>query len=89
MPKLNPELHREIQAYLDEMHATKTERAYVWRWVHDGHDFLSNGWYYAFEGGILMDPQSRISCTQNQITLEKATLTIAEMPAISEERLDF
>ena len=27
----------------------------VWRWVHDGHDFLSNGWYYAFEGGILMD----------------------------------
>lgn len=55
MPKLNPELHREVQAYLDEMHATKTERAYVWRWVHDGHDFLSNGWYYAFEGGILMD----------------------------------
>ena len=55
MPKLNPELHREVQVYLDEMHATKTERAYVWRWVHDGHDFLSNGWYYAFEGGILMD----------------------------------
>ena len=28
MPKLNPELHREVQAYLDEMRATKTERAY-------------------------------------------------------------
>lgn len=37
------------------MHATETERAYVWRWVHDGHDFLSNRWYYAIEGGILMD----------------------------------
>ena len=55
MPKLNPELHREVQAYLDEMRATKTERAYAWRWVHSGHDFLSNGWCYAFEGGILMD----------------------------------
>ena len=55
MPKLDPELRREVQAYLDEMNATKTERAYVWRRVHDGRDFLSNGWYYAFEGGILMD----------------------------------
>ena len=55
MPKLDPELRREVQVYLDEMHATKTERAYVWRWVHDGRDFLSNGWYCAFEGGILMD----------------------------------
>lgn len=55
MPKLNPELQGEVQAYLDEMNATKTERAYVWRRVHNGHDFLSNGWYYAFEGGILMD----------------------------------
>ena len=55
MPKLDPELQSEVQAYLDEMNATKTERAHVWRWVYDGHDFLSNDWYYAFEGGILMD----------------------------------
>lgn len=55
MPKLDPKLRREVQAYLDEMNATKAERAYVWRWVHSGHDFLSNSWYYAFEGGILMD----------------------------------
>ena len=44
---------------------------------------------YAPYFAALSEPQSRISCTQNQITLEKATLTIAEMPAISEERLDF
>ena len=55
MPKLNPKLQSEVQAYLDEMHATKAARAYVWRWVHSGHDFLSNSWYYAFEDGILMD----------------------------------
>lgn len=31
------------------------ERATVWQMMHEGYDYLSNPWLYAFDGGILMD----------------------------------
>lgn len=55
MPKLGSRLRREVQEYLRENGATKDERATVWRMVHEGYDYLSNPWFYAFDGGILMD----------------------------------
>ena len=55
MPKLDLHLHREVQKYLKENDATKEERDIVWKMVHKGYDHLSNPWFYAFEGGILMD----------------------------------
>ena len=55
MPKLDSHLRREVQDYLKESGATKEERATVWQMVHEGYDYLSNPWFYAFDGGILMD----------------------------------
>jgi len=55
MPKLDSHLRREVQDYLKESGATKKERATVWQMVHEGYDYLSNPWFYAFDGGILMD----------------------------------
>ena len=55
MPKLDSHLRREVQEYLKESGATKEERATVWQMVHEGYDYLSNPWLYAFDGGILMD----------------------------------
>lgn len=55
MPKLDSHLRREVQEYLKETGATKEERATVWQMVHEGYDYLSNPWLYAFDGGILMD----------------------------------
>jgi hypothetical protein len=51
MPKLDPELHREVQEYLTEMNATKSERADVWYWVHHGVDIYDNPWFYYNEAG--------------------------------------
>ena len=55
MPKLDSHLRREVQEYLKETGATKEERTTVWQMVHEGYDYLSNPWLYAFDGGILMD----------------------------------
>ena len=55
MPKLDSHLRREVQDYLKGSGATKEERATVWQMVHEGYDYLSNPWFYAFDGGILMD----------------------------------
>ena len=55
MPKLDSHLRREVQDYLKESGTTKEERATVWQMVHEGYDYLSNPWFYAFDGGILMD----------------------------------
>lgn len=55
MPKLDSHLRREVQEYLRENRATKEERTIVWQMVHEGYDYLSNPWFYAFDGGILMD----------------------------------
>ena len=55
MPKIDSRLRREVQEYLRENGATKEERATVWQMVHEGYDYLSNPWFYAFDGGILMD----------------------------------
>lgn len=51
MPKLDPELHREVQEYLVEMNATKAERADVWYWVHHGVDIYDNPWLYYNDAG--------------------------------------
>lgn len=59
MPKLNTKLHREVKAYLDELHAIKAKCAYTWRWVYEDN-LYNNDWYYAFEGGILMDTISAL-----------------------------
>ena len=55
MPMLDIALRREVQHYLKENNASKEERSAVWRMVHEGYDYLSNPWFYAFEGGFLMD----------------------------------
>lgn len=55
MSMLDPALRREVQAYLNENNASKEERDTVWQMVREGYDHLSNPWYYAFDGGILMD----------------------------------
>jgi len=51
MPKLDAELHREVQEYLLEMNATKSERADVWYWVHHGVDICDNPWFYYNDAG--------------------------------------
>ena len=55
MPKLNPEVRREVMDYLEENDATKEERREVWQWVHRGVDIYSNPWLYAWSGGFPMD----------------------------------
>ena len=55
MPKLDSHLRREVREYLKETGATKEERATVWQMAHEGYDYLSNPWFYAFDDGILMD----------------------------------
>ena len=55
MSKLDSHLRREVQEYLRENRVTKEERATVWQMVHEGYDYLSNPWFYAFDGGVLMD----------------------------------
>jgi hypothetical protein len=66
MPKLDAALHSDVQAYLKENHATADERAAVWKMVHEGQDHLSNPWYYAFEGGLLMDLLTALRFEQDQ-----------------------
>ncbi len=51
MPKLDPELHREVQDYLAEMNADKAERDDVWYWVHHGVDIYDNPWFYYNDAG--------------------------------------
>ena len=51
MPKLDPELHREVQEYLAEMNAAKAERDDVWYWVHHGVDIYDNPWFYYNDAG--------------------------------------
>ena len=55
MPKLDPDIQREVMAYLKENNASKQERREVWQWVHHGADVHDNPWLYAWSGGFPMD----------------------------------
>ena len=55
MPKLDPDIQREVMAYLKEHNASKQERREVWQWVHHGADVYANPWLYAWSGGFPMD----------------------------------
>ena len=55
MPKLDPEVRREVMDCLEENDATKEERRKVWQWVHRGADICNNPWLYAWSGAFPMD----------------------------------
>ena len=39
MPKLDPEMRREVMDYLEENNATNEERSEVWQWLHRHSDY--------------------------------------------------